>query len=1147
MSRITGVTVALATAAAVLTGSTVGGAQPRRGATDGASCRGRSPAASSSRWPTATCCGCGPRENYRDGVGRRQDAATGAWGARTVVLRRKNLFCGDVDARTANGAVAVLAQCDRYGYSEDQAPTSSRAIWSADARDVVVVRARRARPTRSPASPPTARNAVWPLHQGYVTRTDGRLRARTTSTADGQEYTVTATITDAEQVSFLYGGSIGRRSLRRRARPAPATRTPTRQEVRTPRRLLGRRLRQRRLRHRLARRPLLACAARRRSPARTPPRRGPSPRSRPPTHPAWSRAAASASTSSAHPGIPLLAARLQQGAPRPGPALRPGRRRRWGAPRSRTTRARARCSLGRQLDRRGARRDRGRPEVRRPARRPDDAATASPGRRCGWASTSAGSPPTAATSPCRGAAAPRSSRPSGASSPCPLPVTGRCDVVVPDGPDGAVLLTARGRHGGWPTVLQHSTPDGWSTLSRTSLPTFAPDCVAGSLVELRPALPLRRLQQVEGLHRADRRARRHLDRTPLGVLNLGRPTHLRDYPPSMSRCTGAGRRAGDGSSSHDRRDRGRDSAGDVRSSHRRPSCHAPIEGGVELTLADGDLLRVWAADDGSHGRGAPSRRATGTWGPRLRRCCGARTWSCSDVDARTANGAVAVLAECDRYGYAEDERAGPVPRPLVARRASPGRRTRSTGDGYEEPGISPDGRQRGLADARRRTSPARPPGFATARRLDERGPGVQRHRHDHGRRAGVLPLRRVTSDEHVRGSSYSPAPATRSRPARRFRCPTTACDDTDFANVDADTALIGDDRRPGQAATVISRADAASPWAVTQIAPVDAPGLVSRPRDVSTSKFFTAPGLPLVALGSRTGASGAGAASTTRSPRRGDRRRTVHTSSAPGATWAEDLARRAARRARGRAADCGGRQRGAHHPRRAGLAGAPDGRAPTRAPHPTASYVAVPGPTSTHVISRELGVVTPAWPAHRVAATSHVPDGPRRQPCARSRQPGSRRWPTLLRAHHRRRHDPPRPVRRAARGRCSEAETGATTCRSTSTCAARRIDLGQVVRIVHRSGGWNVWVDALSDRARTRRTPPAVRPGAFVVLLVRAQPLRSLTFSVAAGRTVCRSPTTPKSTSSKIGASGSLLTATIVFDVCMPARCWIAPEMPLAT
>jgi hypothetical protein len=38
----------------------------------------------------------------------------------------------------------------------------------------------------------------------------------------------------------------------------------------------------------------------------------------------------------------------------------------------------------------------------------------------------------------------------------------------------------------------------------------------------------------------------------------------------------------------------------------------------------------------------------------------------------------------------------------------------------------------------------------------------------------------------------------------------------------------------------------------------------------------------------------------------------------------------------------------------------------------------------------------------------------------------------------------------------------------------------------------------------------------------------------------------PKSAISKIGASGSLFTATIVFEVCIPARCWMAPEMPRA-
>ena len=83
--------------------------------------------------------------------------------------------------------------------------------------------------------------------------------------------------------------------------------------------------------------------------------------------------------------------------------------------------------------------------------------------------------------------------------------------------------------------------------------------------------------------------------------------------------------------------------------------------------------------------------------------------------------------------------------------------------------------------------------------------------------------------------------------------------------------------------------------------------------------------------------------------------------------------------------------------------------------------------------------------------------------------------------------------------------------------------------------------------ARRTRAPSPAGDGTLVVRRGGAQPLRSVIFSVAAGRTACRSPTTPKSTSSKIGASSSLLTATIVFEVCMPARCWIAPEMPAAT
>ena len=39
----------------------------------------------------------------------------------------------------------------------------------------------------------------------------------------------------------------------------------------------------------------------------------------------------------------------------------------------------------------------------------------------------------------------------------------------------------------------------------------------------------------------------------------------------------------------------------------------------------------------------------------------------------------------------------------------------------------------------------------------------------------------------------------------------------------------------------------------------------------------------------------------------------------------------------------------------------------------------------------------------------------------------------------------------------------------------------------------------------------------------------------------------PKSATWKIWASGSVLTATMVSAVCMPARCWMEPETPTPT
>ena len=55
------------------------------------------------------------------------------------------------------------------------------------------------------------------------------------------------------------------------------------------------------------------------------------------------------------------------------------------------------------------------------------------------------------------------------------------------------------------------------------------------------------------------------------------------------------------------------------------------------------------------------------------------------------------------------------------------------------------------------------------------------------------------------------------------------------------------------------------------------------------------------------------------------------------------------------------------------------------------------------------------------------------------------------------------------------------------------------------------------------------------------------TSSVSFGTISWTSPTTPRSLNSKIGAFASLLMATIVFELCMPTLCWIAPLIPSAT
>ncbi len=471
MSRITGVVVALATAAAVLSGSTVS-AEPAPAEPPAAQLPREIPGGVELTLADGDRLRVYAAANHRTVRARRQDAATGVWGTATVVLKQKNLFCGEVEGRTASGAVALLAQCDLNGYAEDQAPTSSRAIWSADAVTWTSYELD-GEAYEEPGMSPDGSNAVWPLHQGYVTRTEaGFVPHRLT--ADGQEYTVTATITDAEQVSFLYGGSIGRGRCAVTVLTRTGDGTPARQDVRTPDACsevnlanvdsntvwLGDLSDQ-------AHRTVI---------------------SRPDATTAWAVTAIAPADAPGlqqggrlgvdfftAPGVPLLALGSAKGrrvrAQRYDPVAQT-----WSASTLAYDAGRQRCRWGENhIDG-----ELGVIAVDLACGRRHVVLTTTDG--VAWRALRMGRHVIGLSPDGRHVAVPGRSRTHVISSErgvvtLPLPVTGRCDVVVPDGPDGAVLLTAAGRHRGWPTLLQHSSPTGWTRLSRTKLPTFAADCV----------------------------------------------------------------------------------------------------------------------------------------------------------------------------------------------------------------------------------------------------------------------------------------------------------------------------------------------------------------------------------------------------------------------------------------------------------------------------------------------------------------------------------------------------------------------------------------------------------------------------------------------------------------------------------------------
>ena len=471
-----------------------------------------------------------------------------------------------------------------------------------------------------------------------------------------------------------------------------------------------------------------------------------------------------------------------------------------------------------------------------------------------------------------------------------------------------------------------------------------------------------------------------------------------------------------------------------------------IPGGVELRLADGDLLRVWASESYRTVRARRLEATTGVWSDPvvvLRR----KRLFCGDVDARTAGGAVAVVAECDRGGYSEDE-APTSSQALWSPDTVTWSANELEGEAYEEPGISPGGTRAIYPESG---------GYVTF------GPeGFVRHRLETPGQEYTATAT-ITDDAQVSclygsglASHCSIVVLTRTgdeAPVRQELAPDDACSDTDFANVDAFTTLFGWFGDPGQVA-VISRPDASSPWAVTQVAPQDAPGLVLPDEWPLDRQFFSAPGVPLVALGSRTSrrvraqvydpvAQAWGPATT------------IHQARAR-CTWSDadpvgPLAVLVA------VVTCGDdnvvlttRDGVSWQALRMGprpLGQSRDGR-----------YVAVPSPTSTHVISPERGVVTLPGGVGGARCDVVVPDGPDAAVRVVATR-GSRRWPVRLERVSALGSERLGRVAAPTPGRCSDADQfyddpGSFDMISTT------IDRGQVLRIVRRGDGWKARAQA---------------------------------------------------------------------------------------
>ena len=226
--------------------------------------------------------------------------------------------------------------------------------------------------------------------------------------------------------------------------------------------------------------------------------------------------------------------------------------------------------------------------------------------------------------------------------------------------------------------------------------------------------------------------------------------------------------------------------------------------------------------------------------------------TCGAIEGRASAGGVALIAECDTPYYEDQAPVHSIA--LVSRDGRSWGRTTLPGEAYRAPAVSPSGTYAAWLSGGtgEYVEWSASTGFAKPARTTYRqdGGGETPVVDDTGTVTVIGPEPTHRGVECVIGI-HTRAPSG-ARTHTQVANADPGCTEGSFENVDALTVLGGGSERATR--FTLARASVGAPWAVTKVAPVDAPGLVqygyTRKRITTHFLYSATPGSAIVAIGS---------------------------------------------------------------------------------------------------------------------------------------------------------------------------------------------------------------------------------------------------------------------------------------------------------